>query len=144
MVTFLSDAGCSWFLMPFFFLSDENNLFLQCYSAVSALFSAGYGTTTLLVTLGNIKAYNNNIYFSWKKCRYSPQTFYFSGRNNPPNHLQDCSTSVDRGDGSEITLHLRHGSGSNFFTSVTMVVLLYYLQMIWRNVSLLPIFWNFP
>ena len=98
----------------FFFLSDENNLFLQCYSAVSALFSAGYGTTTLLVTLGNIKAYNNNIYFSWKKCRYSPQTFCFSGRNNPPNHLQDCSTSVDCGDGSEITLHLRHGSGSNF------------------------------
>ena len=128
----------------FSFLSDENNLFLQCYSAVSALFSAGYGTTTLLVTLGNIKAYNNNIYFSWKKCRYSPQTFCFSGRNNPPNHLQDCSTSVDRGDGSEITLHLRHGSGSNFFTSVTMVVLWYYLQMIWRNVSLLPIFWNFP
>ena len=128
----------------FFFLSDENNLFLQCYSAVSALFSAGYGTTTLLVTLGNIKAYNNNIYFSWKKCRYSPQTFCFSGRNNPPNHLQDCSTSVDCGDGSEITLHLRHGSGSNFFTSVTMVVLWYYLQMIWRNVSLLPIFWNFP
>ena len=41
----------------FFFLSDENNLFLQCYSAVSALFSAGYGTTTLLVTLGSIKAY---------------------------------------------------------------------------------------